>query len=112
MTSRKSTLLAVLAILTTIGGAAAIVSAPSMPLKVGRTGIHCYAQPCPWNGIWPANQAPEPNNLLWSGPTPPPMTGKPADLARVRSDYLEGCTLVEARFSGGELALDRIIGSC
>jgi hypothetical protein len=40
------------------------------------------------------------------------MTGNAADLARVRSDYLEGCTLVEARFSGRVIAVERIIGKC
>ena len=112
MTSRKLTLLAALAMLTATGGAAASTTAPSTLYKVGRTGIHCYSEPCPWNGIWHADHAAQPNNLVWSGQTPPPMTGKPADLARVRSDYLEGCTVVEARFSGGKLILSRIIGGC
>lgn len=112
MTHRKSMLLATLAILTATGGTAAITTAPSTLYKVGLTGIHCYIQPCPWNGVWPANQAAQPSNLVWSGPTPPPMTGNAADLARVRSNYLESCILVEARFSGGALAVDRIIARC
>ncbi|MBB6181624.1 hypothetical protein HNQ75_003612 [Rhizobium flavum] len=112
MTRRVSMLFAAMAILTATGRAAAITAAPSTQLKVGRTEIHCYKNPCPWNGVWPASRAAHPNNLLWSGPTPPPMTGNAADLARVRSDYLEGCTLVEARFSGRVIAVERIIGKC
>ena len=112
MTSRKLALLAALAILTATGGAAAITSAPPTLLNMGRTGIQCYTQPCPWNGVWPADQAAQPSNLIWSGPTPPPMTGKEADLARVRGEYLQGCVMVEARFWDGVLTVGRIAGGC
>lgn len=105
-------LLPALAMLNATGEAAATTAAPSTTFKLGHTGIQCYTQPCPWNGVWPANQAAQPSNLLWSGTTPPPMTGDAADLARIRSDYLEGCTRVEASFSGGVLAVERIIDKC
>jgi hypothetical protein len=40
------------------------------------------------------------------------MTGNAADLKRIRADYLERCTLVEAQFSEGVLAVSKIIGAC
>jgi hypothetical protein len=112
MTRRRSIPLAAIIILSAAGGAAAMTTSASPQFKVGRTGIHCYTQPCPWNGVWPADRAAQPENLVWSGSAPPPMTGDANDLARVRSDYLEGCTLVAGRFSKGVLAVDGVVGEC
>ncbi len=112
MTLRRSRLLSAFTVLTATGVSAAITPALSEPFNVGRTTLQCYTQPCPWNGVWPADQAAQPNNLVWSGPKPPAMTGNAADLKRIRADYLERCTLVEAQFSEGVLAVSKIIGAC
>lgn len=82
------------------------------PLKVGRTGILCYTEPCPRHGIGPSQGRVSPATLLWSGNRPPPMAGRKADLERIRNAYLSSCTMVDGIFDNGVLQVNAVIGTC
>lgn len=82
---------------------------------LGRTGILCYAEPCPWNGVrpmradgtagWPLSR----ENL----PEPPSIRASDADRARIAATWAaSGCLLVDGRFNGGVLVIDHILGDC
>jgi uncharacterized protein len=85
--------------------------------RVGRTGINCYREPCPWVGIVPANadgsaSTPWP---VYSGPNPPPMTGDASDLSRIEQAWAEqGCVLVEGRLGRPPVTFEviRVLGDC
>lgn len=81
-------------------------------LQVGRTAIHCYLEPCPWNGIALANQVAQPHSMLWAGDALPPIKGSPEDLAYLLAHYADDCTLVSGRYEGGVLEVMGILGPC
>lgn len=80
--------------------------------QVGRTGIFCYQEPCPWNGITRADKPVRPHTLLWSGDTLPPMRGSAEARAHLLENYREHCTLINGRFQDGVLEVARILGPC
>ncbi|WP_157959781.1 hypothetical protein [Devosia submarina] len=81
-------------------------------LKVGKTNILCYQEPCPWNGVMPADQPIAPHKTLWSGDMPPPLRGVSEDRAHIRENYREHCTLISGRFRQGVLEVAEILGPC
>lgn len=102
----------VLAIADGQGSPAAGENRDFATLRVGLTGIVCYTEPCPWNGIVKAGEPIRPAGVIWSGDTPPPMIASEADERRIRAAYRHGCTLINGRFVGGVLEVAKILGSC
>jgi hypothetical protein len=81
-------------------------------LRVGRTNILCYQEPCPWSGISRAGPPVAPHDLLWSGETPPPMRGTSEDRTYLLEHYREHCTLISGQFQHGILHVASILGPC
>lgn len=87
-------------------------AAEFLPLRVGLTGIACYTEPCPWNGVVRDDLPVLPSSVIWSGRQPPPMIAAPADKARIRAAYGEGCTKIRGRFIDGNLEVAEVLGPC
>jgi len=81
-------------------------------LRVGRTNILCYQEPCPRNGISRADRPIAPHDLLWSGDSAPPIRGSTEDRIRLLEHYGDGCTLINGSFDRGVLEVARILGPC
>ena len=81
-------------------------------LRVGRTSILCYQEPCPWNGVSAADGPIAPQQLLWSGDMPPPMRGTTEDRIHLLEHYREQCTLITGRFRQGILEVAEVHGPC
>lgn len=81
-------------------------------LRVGRTNILCYQEPCPWNGVSAADGPIGPHTLLRSNDTPPPMRGAIKDRIHLLKNYRDHCTLINGRFRQGVLEVAKVLGSC
>jgi hypothetical protein len=81
-------------------------------LRIGKTNILCYQEPCPWNGVLPADEPIAPHETLWSGDMPPPLRGASEDRVHIRENYREHCTLISGRFRQGVLEVAEILGPC
>ncbi len=83
-------------------------------LLVGKTNIYCVQEPCPWRGIRPAdNDVAGPAGLLWSEQTLPELDGSDADVNRLSAAWSDNeCLVIEGRFVGLTLQVDRIVGAC
>lgn len=79
--------------------------------QVGRTGIHCVKEPCPWRGIihreaarrWP----------LWRQDNLPALVADDETrrrLERAWDDY--GCLVVRGTFDGRTLTVEQIVSEC
>lgn len=83
-------------------------------LAVGKTGIHCMKQPCPWRGIVDlADNTRKPLRPLWSNSDLPRLVASADDSKRLREAWSEhGCLAVFGAFDGQTLRVDKILGNC
>lgn len=83
-------------------------------LAVGKTGIQCMTQPCPWRGIVDLDDnMREPLRPLWSGSDLPALAASDEDAARLRDVWSDhGCLAVFGAFDGKTLRVDKILGNC
>lgn len=88
-------------------------SAPGV-YRVGKTGIHCYQEPCPWRGIIPVDAEGKPARWpIWSGNEPPALQGEEADRQQIAAAWAnDECLTVEGRFADATLQIRRIVGPC
>lgn len=79
--------------------------------QVGRTGILCVKEPCPWRGIihreaatrWP----------LWRKDELPALEADAETRRRLQRAWDEyGCLLARGTFDGTKLTVERIVGNC
>lgn len=81
-------------------------------LRVGVTGIFCYMEPCPWNGVMMKDGTVLSSAIIWSGRTPPRLAASDDDAIRIITAYSDGCLIIDGRMTGDELEVRRIIGEC
>lgn len=83
-------------------------------LMVGKTNIYCVQEPCPWRGIRRADhKVAGPQSLLWSQPDLPELEASETDANRLSAAWAgHECLVIEGRFAGLTLQVDRIVGTC
>lgn len=82
---------------------------------IGRTGVMCYMEPCPWQGIFPISRTGERGFPLsrQNQPAPRFTSEDPKVAEAVANAYSEGgCFIVEARAVGNSLDITRIVDDC
>lgn len=83
--------------------------------RVGRTGIFCFNEPCPWRGVVPAapNGLPQGDVMPWAGDEPPALAAEPGERDRILAAWEDlECLLIEGRFADKTLEVSRIVGPC
>ena len=86
-------------------------------LGVGKTGINCVKEPCPWRGIVDLdNPSRNPLRPHWHGKQLPATYGQPADVARLQRAWDDGeCLEIEGKFGDDGapwIEISKIIGPC
>ncbi len=82
---------------------------------LGTTGMLCYQEPCPWNGVFPVYRDGTRGRPLsrFDQRQPPPLRADAAARARIEAAFEKGgCVVAEGHFEGETLVVRQLLGDC
>lgn len=91
-----------------------VYATDSEELFVGRTNIFCVKAPCPWRGIFEANDIlAGPSGLLWSEQALPPLDASPENARKIAEAWNNHqCLKILGRMTDERLMVEKILGPC